>query len=216
MGCIPPVDGFLKGLRKLCDKHNILLIFDEVMTGFRVAKGGAQELYGVSADIVCFGKIIGGGLPVGAFASTNKIMSYLSPNGPVYQAGTLSGNPVAVAAGLKTLELIQRPHFFTKLSAITSNLVQGLMASAQQKNIDFCARHVGGMFGMYFSKKAPDSFDEIMQSDRDAFKKFFHLMLNEGIYFGPSAFEAGFVSAVHSEEDIKLTLKAADKAFNAL
>ena len=216
MNLIIPHQEFLQSLRTLCTKHGAVLIFDEVMTGFRVDLGGAQTLFDVIPDMTTLGKVIGGGLPVGAFGGKKEIMQQLAPLGPVYQAGTLSGNPVAVAAGLKTLELIQRPHFFTKLSAITSNLVDGLTASAQQKNIDFCARHVGGMFGMYFSKKAPDSFDEIMQSDRDAFKKFFHLMLNEGIYFGPSAFEAGFVSAVHSEEDIKLTLKAADKAFNAL
>jgi len=216
MNLIIPHQEFLQSLRTLCTKHGVVLIFDEVMTGFRVDLGGAQTLFDVIPDMTTLGKVIGGGLPVGAFGGKKEIMQQLAPLGPVYQAGTLSGNPVAVAAGLKTLELIQRPHFFTKLSAITSNLVEGLTASAQQKNIDFCARHVGGMFGMYFSKKAPDSFDEIMQSDRDAFKKFFHLMLNEGIYFGPSAFEAGFVSAVHSEEDIKLTLKAADKAFNAL
>ena len=216
MNLIIPHQEFLQSLRALCTKHGAVLIFDEVMTGFRVDLGGAQTLFDVIPDMTTLGKVIGGGLPVGAFGGKKEIMQQLAPLGPVYQAGTLSGNPVAVAAGLKTLELIQRPHFFTKLSAITSNLVDGLTASAQQKNIDFCARHVGGMFGMYFSKKAPDSFDEIMQSDRDAFKKFFHLMLNEGIYFGPSAFEAGFVSAVHSEEDIKLTLEAADKAFNAL
>ncbi|CAI8385099.1 MAG: Glutamate-1-semialdehyde 2,1-aminomutase [Cellvibrionales bacterium UBA7375] len=216
MNLIIPHQEFLQSLRTLCTKHGAVLIFDEVMTGFRVDLGGAQTLFDVIPDMTTLGKVIGGGLPVGAFGGKKEIMQQLAPLGPVYQAGTLSGNPVAVAAGLKTLELIQRPHFFTKLSTITSNLVDGLTASAQQKNIDFCARHVGGMFGMYFSKKAPDSFDEIMQSDRDAFKKFFHLMLNEGIYFGPSAFEAGFVSAVHSEEDIKLTLKAADKAFNAL
>jgi len=216
MNLIIPHQEFLQSLRTFCTKHGAVLIFDEVMTGFRVDLGGAQTLFDVIPDMTTLGKVIGGGLPVGAFGGKKEIMQQLAPLGPVYQAGTLSGNPVAVAAGLKTLELIQRPHFFTKLSAITSNLVDGLTASAQQKNIDFCARHVGGMFGMYFSKKAPDSFDEIMQSDRDAFKKFFHLMLNEGIYFGPSAFEAGFVSAVHSEEDIKLTLKAADKAFNAL
>ena len=216
MNLIIPHQEFLQSLRTLCTKHGAVLIFDEVMTGFRVDLGGAQTLFDVIPDMTTLGKVIGGGLPVGAFGGKKEIMQQLAPLGPVYQAGTLSGNPVAVAAGLKTLELIQRPHFFTKLSAITSNLVDGLTASAQQKNIDFCARHVGGMFGMYFSKKAPDSFDEIMQSDRDSFKKFFHLMLNEGIYFGPSAFEAGFVSAVHSEEDIKFTLEAADKAFNAL
>ena len=216
MNLIIPHQEFLQSLRTLCTKHGVVLIFDEVMTGFRVDLGGAQTLFDVIPDMTTLGKVIGGGLPVGAFGGKKEIMQQLAPLGPVYQAGTLSGNPVAVAAGLKTLELIQRPHFFTKLSAITNNLVEGLTASAQQKNIDFCARHVGGMFGMYFSKKAPDSFDEIMQSDRDAFKKFFHLMLNEGIYFGPSAFEAGFVSAVHSEEDIKFTLEAADKAFNAL
>jgi|TARA_B110000444_G_scaffold254897_1_gene288205 glutamate-1-semialdehyde 2,1-aminomutase len=216
MNLIIPHKEFLHALRRLCSHYGAVLIFDEVMTGFRVALGGAQTLFDVIPDMTTLGKVIGGGLPVGAFGGKKEIMQQLAPLGPVYQAGTLSGNPVAVAAGLKTLELIQQPNFFKKLTETTQDLAEGLTASAKQKNIDFCARNVGGMFGMYFSKKAPDSFDEIMQSDRSAFKKFFHLMLNEGIYFGPSAFEAGFVSASHSKEDIKLTIQAADKAFDLL
>ena len=216
MNLIIPHEEFLKKLRDLCSKYGTVLIFDEVMTGFRVALGGAQSLFNVMPDMTTLGKVIGGGLPMGAFGGKKEIMQQLAPLGPVYQAGTLSGNPVAVAAGLKTLELIQKPNFFKHLSETTESLVKGLTDLAKHKNIPFCARNVGGMFGMYFSQKAPDSFDEIMQSDREAFKRFFHLMLIEGIYFGPSAFEAGFVSASHSQEDIQFTLEAAEKSFDQL
>ena len=216
MNLIIPHQEFLETLRALCTKHGAILIFDEVMTGFRVALGGAQTLFNVIPDMTTLGKVIGGGLPVGAFGGKKEIMQQLAPLGPVYQAGTLSGNPVAVAAGLKTLELIQKPNFFETLSATTKKLVDGLTASAQKRNIDFCARNVGGMFGLYFSKNPPNSFDEIMGSDREKFKIFFHLMLNQGIYFGPSAFEAGFVSAAHSATDIKQTIAAANVAFDQL
>ena len=216
MNLIIPHQEFLETLRALCTKHGAILIFDEVMTGFRVALGGAQTLFNVIPDMTTLGKVIGGGLPVGAFGGKKEIMQQLAPLGPVYQAGTLSGNPVAVAAGLRTLELIQKPNFFETLSATTKKLVDGLTASAQKRNIDFCARNVGGMFGLYFSKNPPNSFDEIMGSDRAKFKKFFHLMLNQGIYFGPSAFEAGFVSAAHSATDVNQTIEAANIAFDQL
>ncbi len=216
MNLIVPHQEFLETLRSLCTKFGTVLIFDEVMTGFRVALGGAQALFNVIPDMTTLGKVIGGGLPVGAFGGKKEIMQQLAPLGPVYQAGTLSGNPVAVAAGLKTLELIQEPDFFKKLSVTTKQLTDGLTLSAKERNIDFCARNVGGMFGLYFSKTPPNSFEEIMASNRDLFKKFFHLMLSQGVYFGPSAFEAGFVSAAHTSVDIKQTINAANNAFDQL
>lgn len=216
MNLIIPHMDFLQSLRKLCSQYGAVLIFDEVMTGFRVALGGAQKLFNVIPDMTTLGKVIGGGLPLGAFGGKKEIMQQLAPLGPVYQAGTLSGNPVAVAAGLKTLELIQKPKFFETLTITTQSLVVGLTELAKSKNINFCARNVGGMFGLYFSKNPPNSFDDIMESDRNNFKKFFHLMLDQGIYFGPSAFEAGFVSAAHTKEDIDRTMKAANKAFDLI
>ncbi|MDA9210972.1 glutamate-1-semialdehyde 2,1-aminomutase [Methylophilaceae bacterium] len=216
MNLILPHIKFLKKLRKLCTKYGAILIFDEVMTGFRVALGGAQDLYGVIPDMTTLGKIIGGGLPVGAFGGRKDIMQKLAPLGPVYQAGTLSGNPVAVAAGLKTLELIQKPNFYKQLSLNTKELVDGMKEGARKKGIAFSARSVGGMFGIYFREVPPNSFDEIMKSDREKFNLFFHSMLKQGIYFGPSAFEAGFVSAAHSKKDIKDTIKASYKAFESI
>ena len=216
MNLIVPHQEFLETLRSLCTKFGTVLIFDEVMTGFRVALGGAQALFNVIPDMTTLGKVIGGGLPVGAFGGKKEIMQQLAPLGPVYQAGTLSGNPVAVAAGLKTLELIQEPDFFKKLSVTTKQLTDSLTLSAKERNIDFCARNVGGMFGLYFSKTPPNSFEEIMASNRELFKKFFHLMLSQGVYFGPSAFEAGFVSAAHTSVDIKQTINAANNAFDQL
>jgi len=216
MNLIVPEQEFLESLRQLCTHHGAVLIFDEVMTGFRVALGGAQELFNVLPDMTTLGKVIGGGLPVGAFGGKKEIMSQLAPLGPVYQAGTLSGNPVAVAAGLKTLELIQQENFHVQLADMTNKLVTGLTQIAREQGKEFTARNVGGMFGLYFSATAPNSFDEVMASDRESFNKFFHLMLEQGIYFGPSAFEAGFVSAAHTEHDIQQTLNAAQVAFEAL
>ena len=216
MNLIIPHGEFLKTLRTLCSEHGSILIFDEVMTGFRVSLGGAQELFGILPDMTTLGKVIGGGLPVGAFGGRKDIMQKLAPIGPVYQAGTLSGNPVAVAAGLETLRLIQKENFYEDLAKMTHALVKGLEDASKACNHAFSARNVGGMFGLYFSEKAPDSFDEVMASDREKFKQFFHHMLDEGIYFGPSAFEAGFVSAAHTQEDIQATLNAAQKAFKKL
>ena len=216
MNLIVPKKEFLKRLRELCTEYNVVLIFDEVMTGFRVALGGAQSLYDVIPDMTTLGKIIGGGLPVGAFGGRKEIMQQLAPLGPVYQAGTLSGNPVAVSAGMKTLELIQQPNFFENLSRSTKSLVDGLIDAAKASNIEFSAQSVGGMFGFYFSSQPPESFDDVMLSDREKFNKFFHLMLEQGIYFGPSAFEAGFVSSAHTVDDINQTIQAAMTSFKKL
>ncbi len=215
MNLITPATGFLQTLRTLCSEHGAVLIFDEVMTGFRVAKGGAQALYGVNPDLTTLGKVIGGGLPVGAFGGRKDIMQCLAPLGPVYQAGTLSGNPVAVAAGLATLHLIQQTGFHERLTATTKSLTDGLTAIARQAGVEFSAQAVGGMFGIYFSSEVPNSFEDVMQSDRDAFNRFFHAMLDDGIYLAPSAFEAGFVSAAHNEQDIAQTLDAARKYFQS-
>ena len=216
MNLIVPKKEFLKRLRELCTEYDVVLIFDEVMTGFRVALGGAQSLYDVIPDMTTLGKVIGGGLPVGAFGGRKEIMQQLAPLGPVYQAGTLSGNPVAVSAGMKTLELIQQPNFFENLSRTTKSLVDGLIDAAKASNIEFSAQSVGGMFGFYFSSQPPESFDDVMLSDREKFNKFFHLMLEQGIYFGPSAFEAGFVSSAHTDDDIKQTIQAAMTSFKKL
>jgi len=190
-----------------------VLIFDEVMTGFRVALGGAQALYNVKPDLTTLGKVIGGGLPVGAFGGRADIMQCLAPVGPVYQAGTLSGNPVAVAAGLTTLQLVQAPGFYDRLTATTKQFVEGLSAIAREKGIAFSAQSVGGMFGIYFSAAVPASYAEVMQSDKDAFNRFFHAMLDQGVYLAPSAFEAGFVSAAHGDKEIARTLEAASHSF---
>lgn len=209
MNLIAPAPGFLETLRAQCTKHGAVLIFDEVMTGFRVALGGAQQLYNIKPDLTTLGKVIGGGLPVGAFGGRADIMACLAPVGPVYQAGTLSGNPVAVAAGLTTLKLVQEPGFYEKLAARTRQLVEGLNTIAKETGVAFSAQSVGGMFGVYFSASCPTSYAEVMQSDKDAFNRFFHAMLNEGVYLAPSAFEAGFVSAAHGDEEIAKTLTAA-------
>lgn len=216
MNLIVPHKEFVQALRALCTKHGTVLIFDEVMTGFRVGLGGAQALLGIKPDMTTLGKVIGGGLPVGAFGGRKDIMSVLAPLGPVYQAGTLSGNPVAVTAGLATLKLIQEPGFYEKLTAQTKKLTDGLSQAAQQAGVTFCAQSVGGMFGLYFSKTCPTSYNEIMQADKEAFNKFFHFMLDSGVYFGPSAFEAGFVSAAHTDVDIAQTVEAAKVAFAKL
>jgi glutamate-1-semialdehyde 2,1-aminomutase len=217
MNCVPPAPGFLEGLRSLCDQHGVVLIFDEVMTGFRVALGGAQAHYGVTPDLSTFGKIIGGGMPVGCFGGKREIMSHIAPLGPVYQAGTLSGNPLAMAAGLTTLRLISRPGFHAELSDYTSRLLDGLQQRADAAGIPFVTTQAGGMFGLYFSG-ADDivTFDDVMASDANLFKRFFHLMLEGGVYLAPSAFEAGFTSIAHGDAELQLTLDAAERAFAAL
>jgi glutamate-1-semialdehyde 2,1-aminomutase len=216
MNLVAPRPGFLESLRKLCTHHGAVLIFDEVMTGFRVALGGAQTLYGVKPDLTTLGKVIGGGLPVGAFGGRRDIMQAIAPLGPVYQAGTLSGNPVAVAAGLATLRLIQSPGFYDQLSANTRALCDGLIGRAQKCGVAFSAASVGGMFGVFFRKTAPSSYTEVMQCDKDAFNRFFHAMLAEGIYLAPSAYEAGFVSSAHGAAEIERTLDAAEKVFKEM
>jgi glutamate-1-semialdehyde 2,1-aminomutase len=217
MNCIPPVPGFLEGLRSVCDEYGSVLIFDEVMTGFRVSLGGAQEYYGITPDLTTLGKILGGGMPVGAFGGCKKIMDYLAPTGPVYQAGTLSGNPVAMAAGLKTLELISEPGFYDDLSMKVKKLVDGLRESARFAGINLTTNSVGGMFGLFFSEaESVSNFDQVMACDQNAFKRFFHGMLEQGVYLAPSAFEAGFVSSAHSNEDIEQTINAAAKVFTKL
>ena len=213
MNLVVPTMEFLQTLRALCTKHGAVLIFDEVMTGFRVALGGAQALYNIKPDMTTLGKVIGGGLPVGAFGGRKDIMSVLAPLGKVYQAGTLSGNPVAVSAGLATLKLIQAEGFHARLGAQTTKLMQGLNSVASKAGVPFNAQSVGGMFGLYFNDKIPTSFAEMMTCDKAAFNKFFHSMLDSGIYLGPSAFEAGFVSAAHTDADITATIAAAEKAF---
>ncbi|WP_133716476.1 glutamate-1-semialdehyde 2,1-aminomutase [Methylocaldum gracile] len=217
MNCVPPKSGFLETLREVCDAHGSVLIFDEVMTGFRVALGGAQAHYGISPDLTTLGKVIGGGMPVGAFGGRRDIMEKLAPLGPVYQAGTLSGNPVAMAAGLKTLELISAPGFFDRLSERTRYLIEGLQERALKAGIPFAANWVGGMFGLFFTEeKAIDSFEKVMGCDQERFKRFFHAMLDEGVYLAPSAFEAGFVSAAHDFETLDQTLQAAERVFTRL
>jgi len=217
MNCIPPVAGFLETLRQVCDEHDSVLIFDEVMTGFRVGLQGAQGVYKVTPDLTTLGKVIGGGMPVGAFGGAGKIMDSLAPLGPVYQAGTLSGNPVAMAAGLKTLELISQPGFYEKLAEKTEKLAKGLKQRASQAGISVSVNVVGGMFGLFFTEEDNISrFSQVMNCDQALFKRFFHGMLEQGIYLAPSAFEAGFVSAAHSDEDIEKTLDAATTVFKSL
>ncbi len=217
MNCVPPAPGFLQGLREACDEHGVVLIFDEVMTGFRVALGGAQAYYGVKPDLSTFGKIIGGGMPVGCFGGKREIMSHIAPLGPVYQAGTLSGNPLAMAAGLTTLRLISRPGFHDELSAFTTRLLEGLQQRADAAGIPFVTTQAGGMFGLYFSDaKEIVTFQDVMTSDASRFKQFFHLMLEGGVYLAPSAFEAGFTSIAHGEAELQQTLDAAEKAFAQL
>jgi glutamate-1-semialdehyde 2,1-aminomutase len=204
---------FLQTMRRLCTEYGAVLIFDEVMSGFRVALGGAQALYGIRPDITALGKVIGGGLPVAAFGGRADLMKHMAPLGGVYQAGTLSGNPVAVAAGLSTLKLIQAPGFYEALGAQTKKLVDGLAGAAQQAGIAFCGDAVGGMFGLYFAERLPTSYATMMQCDKERFNVFFHAMLDAGVYLAPSAFEAGFVSAQHDDAIIEATLTAARGAF---
>jgi len=214
--CLPPRDGYLQHLRALCTQHGALLIFDEVMTGFRVALGGAQARYGVTPDLSTFGKIIGGGMPVGAYGGRADLMQQIAPSGPIYQAGTLSGNPVAMAAGLKMLELIQAPGFHDALEAKTHALCDGLEAAARDANIPFTTTRVGGMFGMFFSAEAVDTYAQAIACDTAAFNRFFHAMLDRGVYLAPSAFEAGFMSSAHGDAEIAATIAAARDAFATL
>jgi glutamate-1-semialdehyde 2,1-aminomutase len=214
MNCIPPVPGFLETLREECTKHGAVLIFDEVMTGFRVARGGAQELYGIRPDLTTLGKIVGGGMPVGAFGGRRDIMEHIAPLGPVYQAGTLSGNPVAMAAGLATLEGVSAPGFHARLATQTDRLVHGLREAARQAGVPLSTNHVCGMFGLFFTS-APqvNTYAEATACDVERFKRFFHGMLDEGVYLAPSAFEAGFVSASHTDYEIDATIAAAARVF---
>ena len=216
MNLIIPTQAFLQTLRRLCDEHGSVLIFDEVMTGFRVGPQGAQGLFGIKPDLTTLGKIIGGGMPVGAFGGRADIMKHIAPLGSVYQAGTLSGNPVAVAAGLATLRLIGAEGFYDTLGQRTRQLTEGLVAAAQKAGVAFSAQSVGGMFGFYFRDAAPASYDEVMQADREKFNRFFHAMLDAGHYFAPSAFEAGFVSITHTPADIDATVSEAARAFAQL
>ncbi len=216
MNMIKPQDGFLEQLRSQCDAHGTVLIFDEVMTGFRVARGGAQELYGVTPDLSTFGKVIGGGLPVGAFGGRADIMAYIAPEGPVYQAGTLSGNPVAMAAGSEMLDIISEPGFHERLQQHAQALVEGLSAAADRAGVPFHGEVAGGMFGLFFCDQPVRNFADLSACDEAAFKRFFHLMLDKGVYLAPSAFEAGFVSSTHDEKTLAHTLQAANEAFAAL
>ncbi|HEY7788301.1 MAG TPA: glutamate-1-semialdehyde 2,1-aminomutase [Casimicrobiaceae bacterium] len=216
MNLVKPARGFLETMRKLCDRHGTVLIFDEVMTGFRVHARGVQGLTGITPDLTTLGKVIGGGMPVAAFGGKRTIMEKIAPLGQVYQAGTLSGNPVAIAAGLATLALTERPGFYEALADTTTALCRGLEDVARRARVDFCADSAGGMFGMYFAPSVPDSYAQVMACDRDRFNRFFHAMLDAGIYLAPSAFEAGFVSAAHQDADIAQTLAAADVAFRSV
>jgi len=215
MNLVTPKREFLDAMRSLCTQYGAVLILDEVMTGFRVSLQGAQGYYGIQPDLVTLGKVMGGGLPAAAFGGRCDIMNCLAPLGAVYQAGTLSGNPVAVAAGLATLKLVQESGFYDRLAQLARQLTAGLTASAQKHGVAFCAQSVGGMFGLYFSQTPPTSYTEVMACDKEAFNRFFHAMLGAGHYFAPSAFEAGFVSAAHTEADIAATIAAADKIFAA-
>lgn len=213
MNLVTPKREFLDAMRNLCTKYGAVLILDEVMTGFRVSLQGAQGYYGIKPDLVTLGKVMGGGLPAAAFGGRRDIMQCLAPLGSVYQAGTLSGNPVAVAAGMATLKLVQAPGFYENLSKLATQLTTGLTAAAKKHGIPFCAQSVGGMFGLYFSDAIPTSYAEVMSCDKDAFNRFFHAMLEAGVYLAPSAFEAGFVSSAHTEADIDATISAAEAIF---
>ena len=217
MNCIPPSPGFLEGLRSLCDEYNSVLIFDEVMTGFRVALGGAQEYFGITPDLTTLGKVVGGGLPVGAFGGRKDIMEKIAPLGPVYQAGTLSGNPLAMTAGLETLRQISAPGFHDQLAKMTTKLMEGIRKAADSAGIPLATNQVGGMFGIFFTEdETVSSYKQVTNCDVDRFKAFFHSMLNEGVYLAPSAYEAGFVSGAHTDSDIKQTIDAAAQVFKTL
>ncbi len=217
MNCIPPQPEFLPGLRALCDEFGALLIIDEVMTGFRVALAGAQAYYGVEPDLTCLGKIIGGGMPVGAFGGRREVMDALAPTGPVYQAGTLSGNPIAMAAGFACLNEVAQPGVHETLTELTNQLAQGLLDAARDAGIPLVVNNVGGMFGIFFTDaETVTCYQDVVKCDVERFKRFFHLMLEEGVYLAPSAFEAGFMSVAHSEEDIDNTIDAARRVFAKL
>ncbi len=217
MNCVPPEEGFLASLRSCCDESSSVLIFDEVMTGFRVGLTGAQGRYGIKPDLTTLGKVIGGGMPVGAFGGRQEIMDQIAPTGPVYQAGTLAGNPVAMAAGLKNLEIISRPGFYDELERKTKELVEGILVAANSKKIPICANRVGAMFGLFFTDQGRVSrFSDVTRCDVERFRQFFHSMLKQGVYLAPSAFEAGFVSAAHSDAQIQQTIEYADRAFASL
>ena len=217
MNCIPPQPGFLEGLREICDEHGSVLIFDEVMTGFRVALGGAQAYYNITPDLTCLGKVIGGGMPVGAFGGKQAIMDYIAPVGPVYQAGTLSGNPIAMAAGLKALQLLSEPGLHEQLEAKSKALCSGFQAAADKAGIALTTNYAGGMFGFFFTDaEQVSSYQQATECDLERFKRFFHLMIEEGVYLAPSAFEAGFVCAAHGDEQIEATIAAAERAFAKL
>jgi len=213
MNLVEGAPEFLRRMRELCTQHGAVLIFDEVMTGFRVGLECAQGRYGITPDLTTLGKVIGGGMPVAAFGGRRDIMERIAPLGPVYQAGTLSGNPVAVAAGLATLKIVQEPGFYERLAQRTQALVESLAAAAKKRRVAFAAKSVGAMFGIFFRAQAPTSFAEVMASDKDAFNRFFHAAIERGVYFAPSAFEAGFVSAAHTDADIAETIKVAEQAF---
>ncbi len=217
MNCVPPIAGFLETLRDVCDQHGSLLILDEVMTGFRVSHTGAQGFYNIKADITTLGKVIGGGMPVGAFGGRRDVMQMIAPSGPVYQAGTLSGNPVAMAAGLKTLELLEQKDFYKNISARTTQLVEGLQKLADEAGIPFTTNHVGSMFGFFFTTEPKvTNFKQVMACDIPRFNKFFHGMLKRGIYLAPASYEAGFMSSAHTEDDINDTLQVAKEVFAEL
>jgi len=216
MNCIPPKDGYLQALRELCTEHGVLLIFDEVMTGFRVALGGAQAYYGITPDLTCFGKIIGGGMPVGAYGGRRDLMEQIAPSGPIYQAGTLSGNPVAMAAGLAMLQLIQAPGFYEDLTARTVRLTDGILAEAKKAGVPFSVNRVGAMFGLFFTDETVESYTQATTADVAAFNRFFHGMLERGVYLAPSAFEAGFVSSAHDDAVIAATIATAAEVFASL
>ncbi len=218
MNCIPPVEGFLEGLRDVCDQYSSVLIFDEVMTGFRVALGGAQAHYNIKPDLTTLGKVIGGGMPVGAFGGKQEIMDYIAPVGPVYQAGTLSGNPIAMAAGLASLTELAQGNKHQQLSAATEKLAMGFKAAAERNGISLSVNYVGAMFGFFFTedKNTITTYEQATQCDGEMFKRFFHLMLDEGVYLAPSAYETGFLSTAHSDDIIEKTLVAVDKCFAQL
>jgi glutamate-1-semialdehyde 2,1-aminomutase len=213
MGCVPPDPGFLQGLREVCDNYGSVLIFDEVMTGFRVALGGAQSYYHVTPDLTCLGKVIGGGMPVGAFGGKDAIMSHLSPEGPVYQAGTLSGNPMAMVAGITTLNKLREPRFYYHLEERTAYLAEQMAEAGREAGLPVVENHVGGMFSLFFSDRDVHTFRDVADADANRFAQFFHAMLRRGVYLAPSPFEAGFLSSAHSDADLEQTLAAAREAF---